>query len=182
MDDIRTLMKEVDLRIKETKQQTYEFKRDVILGEADSSRCNKVCWPSQGSDVCDWQPCNQAWEQQRQWQSPVLHAACQTRSTCQTHGPVRWWHPSLHALQSLCSTILAVNLSRHWVPRSQQGKQVPAQLQLSSAAAQLQYPLHHVWLQLTLWCSLCCPEGAEDPHTGKTKADKVLRWGGPWAC
>jgi hypothetical protein len=32
VDDIRTLMEEVDLRIKETKQQTYEFKRDVILG------------------------------------------------------------------------------------------------------------------------------------------------------
>lgn len=33
VDDIRTLMEEIDMRIKETKQQTYEFKRDVILGE-----------------------------------------------------------------------------------------------------------------------------------------------------
>lgn len=33
MDGIRTLMEEVDMRIKETKQETYEFKRDVILGE-----------------------------------------------------------------------------------------------------------------------------------------------------
>jgi hypothetical protein len=33
VDDIRTLMEEVDMRIKETKQETYEFKRDVILGE-----------------------------------------------------------------------------------------------------------------------------------------------------
>lgn len=32
MDDIRTLMSEVELRIKETKQHTYDFKRDVILG------------------------------------------------------------------------------------------------------------------------------------------------------
>lgn len=32
MDDIRTLMEEVELRIKETKQETYEFKRDIILG------------------------------------------------------------------------------------------------------------------------------------------------------
>jgi hypothetical protein len=33
LDDIKTLMEEVDLRIKETKQETYEFKRDVILGQ-----------------------------------------------------------------------------------------------------------------------------------------------------
>ena len=33
VDDIRTLMEEIDMRIKETKQQTYEFKRNVILGE-----------------------------------------------------------------------------------------------------------------------------------------------------
>jgi predicted phage-related endonuclease len=33
VDDIRTLMEEIDMRIKETKQQTYEFKRDVILGK-----------------------------------------------------------------------------------------------------------------------------------------------------
>lgn len=36
VDDIRTLMEEVDMRIKETKQDTYEFKRDIILGAEDS--------------------------------------------------------------------------------------------------------------------------------------------------
>lgn len=37
VDDIRTLMEEVDIRIKETKQGTYEFKRDIILGERKAS-------------------------------------------------------------------------------------------------------------------------------------------------
>lgn len=31
-DDIRTLMEEVDLRIAEAKKDTYEFKRDIIIG------------------------------------------------------------------------------------------------------------------------------------------------------
>lgn len=31
MDDIRTLMEEVDLRIGEAKKSTYEFKRDVVM-------------------------------------------------------------------------------------------------------------------------------------------------------
>lgn len=40
MDDIRTLMEEVDMRIKETKQDTYEFKRDIILGEIPRHTCD----------------------------------------------------------------------------------------------------------------------------------------------
>lgn len=43
VDDIRTLMEEVDMRIKETKQETYEFKRDVILGEWF---WNSHCYPT----------------------------------------------------------------------------------------------------------------------------------------
>jgi hypothetical protein len=35
VDDIRTLMEEVDLRIAETKKDTYEFKRDIIIGGED---------------------------------------------------------------------------------------------------------------------------------------------------
>lgn len=31
VDDIRTLMEEVDLRIGEAKKSTYEFKRDVVM-------------------------------------------------------------------------------------------------------------------------------------------------------
>lgn len=38
VDDIRTLMEEIDTRIKETKQETYEFKRDVILGQCCALR------------------------------------------------------------------------------------------------------------------------------------------------
>lgn len=34
-DDIRTLMEEVDMRIAETKKDTYEFKRDIIIGGED---------------------------------------------------------------------------------------------------------------------------------------------------
>eukprot|EP00882_Tetradesmus_deserticola_P033401 GHRQ01038158.1.p3 GENE.GHRQ01038158.1~~GHRQ01038158.1.p3 ORF type:complete len:119 (+),score=34.91 GHRQ01038158.1:965-1321(+) len=35
VDDIRTLVEEVDLRIAETKKDTYEFKRDIIIGGED---------------------------------------------------------------------------------------------------------------------------------------------------
>eukprot|EP00775_Hariotina_reticulata_P003207 gene3207-3484_t len=35
VDDIQTLMEEVDLRIAETKKATYEFKRDIIIGGED---------------------------------------------------------------------------------------------------------------------------------------------------
>eukprot|EP00878_Enallax_costatus_P042525 GHUV01049914.1.p1 GENE.GHUV01049914.1~~GHUV01049914.1.p1 ORF type:complete len:303 (+),score=107.89 GHUV01049914.1:66-974(+) len=35
IDDIRTLMEEVDMRIAETKKDTYEFKRDIIIGGED---------------------------------------------------------------------------------------------------------------------------------------------------
>jgi hypothetical protein len=35
MDDLRTLMEEVNLRIGETKKATYDFKRDVILSGED---------------------------------------------------------------------------------------------------------------------------------------------------
>ena len=35
VDDIRTLMEEVNLRIAETKKDTYEFKRDIIIGGED---------------------------------------------------------------------------------------------------------------------------------------------------
>ena len=34
--DIRTLMEEVDMRIGETKNATYEFKRDIIMGGEDA--------------------------------------------------------------------------------------------------------------------------------------------------
>jgi hypothetical protein len=40
--DIRTLMEEVDLRIAETKKDTYEFKRDIIIG-AENPRTGKTC-------------------------------------------------------------------------------------------------------------------------------------------
>ena len=36
-DDIRTLMEEVDMRINETKNSTYEFKRDIIVGGGDAN-------------------------------------------------------------------------------------------------------------------------------------------------
>ncbi len=35
VDDIRTLVEEVDMRIAETKRATYEFKRDIIMGGED---------------------------------------------------------------------------------------------------------------------------------------------------
>eukprot|EP00955_Chlamydomonas_euryale_P092817 364743-Chlamydomonas_euryale.AAC.16 len=41
IDDIRTLMEEVDMRIAETKKDTYEFKRDVIIG-AENPRTGKI--------------------------------------------------------------------------------------------------------------------------------------------
>lgn len=41
MDDIRTLMEEVDMRIAETKKDTYEFKRDIIIG-AENPRSGKI--------------------------------------------------------------------------------------------------------------------------------------------
>ncbi|EFJ49167.1 hypothetical protein VOLCADRAFT_104371 [Volvox carteri f. nagariensis] len=41
IDDIRTLMEEVDMRIAETKKDTYEFKRDIIIG-AENPRTGKV--------------------------------------------------------------------------------------------------------------------------------------------
>jgi len=41
MDDIRTLMEEVDMRIAETKKDTYEFKRDIIIG-AENPRTGKI--------------------------------------------------------------------------------------------------------------------------------------------
>ena len=41
IDDIRTLMEEVDLRIAETKKDTYEFKRDIIIG-AENPRTGKI--------------------------------------------------------------------------------------------------------------------------------------------
>ncbi|GLI64940.1 hypothetical protein VaNZ11_008341 [Volvox africanus] len=41
IDDIRTLMEEVDMRIAETKKDTYEFKRDIIIG-AENPRSGKV--------------------------------------------------------------------------------------------------------------------------------------------
>jgi hypothetical protein len=37
LDDIRTLMEEVDMRITETRKDTYEFKRDIIIG-AENAR------------------------------------------------------------------------------------------------------------------------------------------------
>ena len=40
VDDIRTLMEEVDMRISETKKTTYEFKRDIILGGDDGHSGN----------------------------------------------------------------------------------------------------------------------------------------------
>ncbi|PNH02951.1 putative monogalactosyldiacylglycerol synthase, chloroplastic [Tetrabaena socialis] len=41
IDDIRTLMEEVDMRIAETKKDTYEFKRDIIIG-AENTRTSKI--------------------------------------------------------------------------------------------------------------------------------------------
>ena len=41
IDDIRTLMEEVDMRIAETKKDTYEFKRDIIIG-AENARTGKI--------------------------------------------------------------------------------------------------------------------------------------------
>lgn len=41
IDDIRTLMEEVDMRIAETKKDTYEFKRDIIIG-AENPRSGKI--------------------------------------------------------------------------------------------------------------------------------------------
>lgn len=41
IDDIRTLMEEVDMRIAETKKDTYEFKRDIIIG-AENVRTGKI--------------------------------------------------------------------------------------------------------------------------------------------
>lgn len=41
IDDIKTLMEEVDMRIAETKKDTYEFKRDIIIG-AENPRSGKI--------------------------------------------------------------------------------------------------------------------------------------------
>lgn len=41
IEDIKTLMEEVDMRIAETKKDTYEFKRDIIIG-AENSRTGKT--------------------------------------------------------------------------------------------------------------------------------------------
>jgi hypothetical protein len=41
VDDIKTLMEEVDMRIAETKKDTYEFKRDIIIG-AENPRSGKI--------------------------------------------------------------------------------------------------------------------------------------------
>jgi len=41
IDDIKTLMEEVDMRISETKKDTYEFKRDIIIG-AENPRTGKI--------------------------------------------------------------------------------------------------------------------------------------------
>mmetsp|Transcript_10190 Transcript_10190/g.25401 ORF Transcript_10190/g.25401 Transcript_10190/m.25401 type:complete len:383 (-) Transcript_10190:297-1445(-) len=41
IDDIRTLMEEVDMRIAECKKDTYEFKRDIIIG-AENPRTGKI--------------------------------------------------------------------------------------------------------------------------------------------
>mmetsp|Transcript_17568 Transcript_17568/g.30149 ORF Transcript_17568/g.30149 Transcript_17568/m.30149 type:complete len:351 (-) Transcript_17568:663-1715(-) len=41
IDDIRTLMEEVDMRIAETKKDTYEFKRDIIIG-SENPRTGKI--------------------------------------------------------------------------------------------------------------------------------------------
>lgn len=41
IDDIRTLMEEVDMRIAETRKDTYEFKRDIIIG-AENARSGKI--------------------------------------------------------------------------------------------------------------------------------------------
>jgi hypothetical protein len=41
VDDIRTLMEEVDMRINETRRDTYEFKRDIIIG-AENPRTGKI--------------------------------------------------------------------------------------------------------------------------------------------
>ena len=41
IDDIKTLMEEVDMRITETKKDTYEFKRDIIIG-AENGRTGKI--------------------------------------------------------------------------------------------------------------------------------------------
>lgn len=35
LDDIKTLMEEVEIRISETKRDTLDFKRDIILGAED---------------------------------------------------------------------------------------------------------------------------------------------------
>jgi hypothetical protein len=40
--DIQTLMEEVDMRIAETKKDTFEFKRDIIIG-AENTRTGKTC-------------------------------------------------------------------------------------------------------------------------------------------
>ncbi|MEW5300060.1 MAG: hypothetical protein WDW36_003019 [Sanguina aurantia] len=41
IDDIKTLMEEVDMRIAETKKDTYEFKRDIIIS-AENPRTGKI--------------------------------------------------------------------------------------------------------------------------------------------
>uniref|UniRef100_A0A7S0UUC6 Cilia- and flagella-associated protein 263 n=1 Tax=Polytomella parva TaxID=51329 RepID=A0A7S0UUC6_9CHLO len=41
IDDIKTLMEEVDMRIAETKKDTYEFKRDIIIA-SENPRSGKV--------------------------------------------------------------------------------------------------------------------------------------------
>lgn len=53
IDDIKTLMEEVDMRISETKKDTYEFKRDIIIG-AENPRTGKIA--GEKMIRCDTEP------------------------------------------------------------------------------------------------------------------------------
>ena len=55
INDIRTLMEEVDMRIAETKKDTYEFKRDIIIG-SENPRTGKIV----GEKMIRW--VHGAWE------------------------------------------------------------------------------------------------------------------------
>jgi predicted DNA-binding helix-hairpin-helix protein len=53
IDDIKTLMEEVDMRIAETKKDTYEFKRDIIIG-AENPRSGKIAGEKMIRWVVGW--------------------------------------------------------------------------------------------------------------------------------
>jgi hypothetical protein len=82
VDDIRTLMEEIDLRIKETKQETYEFKRDVILGQW-LNHAEAVCLSMQRLPPARLQDCRQrASIASTCDHSAALHAASQVLRRC----------------------------------------------------------------------------------------------------